>query len=175
MTPQFKENVYEYQVDYDGRFDELDIKYEITPVGDKNVADCMINNNYAIGGEDSGHIIYRYDGNFGDGLKTALLVFEALNHYGISLKEAVKDVTIFPQLLINERVTDKNSVLSDENINNEIKKCEEELGKNGRILVRPSGTEPLIRVMVEAESDELCKKYVDRVITKIIEGGYSQG
>ena len=154
--------------------DKLGISYDITAVGDKNVLDSMINNNFCIGGEQSGHVICTLQSNFGDGLKTALLVLEALSYYKCSLKESVKELHIYPQLLINEKVTDKNIVLNDEEIKNKIDEIAGILGDNGRILVRPSGTEPLIRVMVEAETDELCNKYVYEVIDLINKKGYAQ-
>ena len=91
----------------------------------------------------------------------------------MTLKESVAEVKIYPQLLVNEHVTDKNVVLNDEVINQKIRDVADELGNNGRILVRPSGTEPLIRVMVEAENDELCHKYVYEVIDLIKERGYA--
>ena len=154
--------------------EKLGIKSDITPVGDKNVCDSMVNNNFVIGGEQSGHIIYSYDCFFGDGLKTALLVMEILLHYNMTLKQSVAEVKIYPQLLINERVKDKNVVLNDEILKKKISDVADELGNNGRILVRPSGTEPLIRVMVEAESDELCSHYVYSVIDLIKERGYAE-
>jgi len=152
--------------------DKLGINTDVTAVGDKNVAESMINNDFSIGGEQSGHIIIKKDSMFGDGLKTVLAVLEALKYYGLDIKEAIKDLKIYPQLLINEKVKDKKIVLDDEEINKLIKEISHELGDNGRILVRPSGTEPLIRVMVEAESDELCQKDVYRVIDLIKEKGY---
>ncbi|MBQ1567301.1 MAG: phosphoglucosamine mutase [Erysipelotrichaceae bacterium] len=154
--------------------EKLGIKSDITPVGDKNVCDSMVNNGFVIGGEQSGHIIYAYDSFFGDGLKTALLVLEILMYYNTSLKKSVEEVKIYPQLLVNERVKDKNVVLNDETIREKISDVAKELGDNGRILVRPSGTEPLIRVMVEAESDELCRKYVYSIIDLIKERGYAE-
>ena len=153
--------------------EKCDIKTAITPVGDKNVLDCMLNNNYCIGGEQSGHIIYSDDANFGDGLKTALLVLTALKESNISLIEATKDLKIYPQLLVNQRVVDKNVVLDDESVKEEINKISLELNDDGRILVRPSGTEPLIRVMVEAKSDKLCHDFVYRVVDLIKDKGYS--
>jgi len=153
--------------------EKLDIESDITPVGDKNVSDSMVRNHYAVGGEQSGHIIYAGDCYFGDGLKTALLVLKALKYYGISLKEAAAEVQIYPQLLVNVTVTDKKIVLNDSVICEKIEAIGKELGSNGRILVRPSGTEPLIRVMVEAENDELCRRYVYDVIDLIKERGYA--
>ena len=154
--------------------EKLDIKSDITPVGDKNVCDSMVRNGFVIGGEQSGHIIYSYDCYFGDGLKTALLVLEILMYYGATLKKSVEEVKIYPQLLVNQRVKDKGIVLHDETINEKIREVSDELGSNGRILVRPSGTEPLIRVMVEAESDELCSRLVYSVIDLIKERGYAE-
>lgn len=153
--------------------EKLEIESDITPVGDKNVSDSMVRNHYAVGGEQSGHIIYAGDCYFGDGLKTALLVLKALEYYGISLKQAAAEVQIYPQLLVNVTVTDKKIVLNDSEICEKIDAIAKELGNNGRILVRPSGTEPLIRVMVEAENDELCHRYVYDVIDLIKERGYA--
>ncbi len=153
--------------------DKVDIKTAITPVGDKNVLDCMLNNDYCIGGEQSGHIIYKTDANFGDGLKTALLVLTALKDTNQDLDGACKDLKIYPQLLVNERVVDKNIVLNDDDINKCIKEIGDTLGDNGRILVRPSGTEPLIRVMVEASKQEDCESCVYKVIDLIKEKGYA--
>ena len=146
---------------------------DITPVGDKNVSDSMAKNGFVIGGEQSGHIIYSNDCYFGDGLKTALLVMEALRYYGQSLKESVAEVKIYPQLLVNEHVKDKKVVLADEVIRQKIAEFADRPGSNGRILVRPSGTEPLIRVMVEAENDELCHDLVYEVIDLIKARGYA--
>ena len=146
---------------------------DITPVGDKNVSDSMAKNGFVVGGEQSGHIIYSNDCYFGDGLKTALLVMEALCYYGQSLKESVAEVKIYPQLLVNEHVKDKKVVLDDEVIRQKIAEIADRLGSNGRILVRPSGTEPLIRVMVEAENDELCHDLVYEVIDLIKARGYA--
>ena len=146
---------------------------DITPVGDKNVSDSMAKNGFVVGGEQSGHIIYSNDCYFGDGLKTALLVMEALRYYGQSLKESVAEVKIYPQLLVNEHVKDKKVVLDDEVIRQKIAEISDRLGSNGRILVRPSGTEPLIRVMVEAENDELCHDLVYEVLDLIKARGYA--
>jgi phosphoglucosamine mutase len=153
--------------------EKIEVESDITPVGDKNVSDSMIRNHYAVGGEQSGHIIYAGDCYFGDGLKTALLVLKALKYYDVSLKEAAAEVQIYPQLLVNVTVKDKKIVLNDADICARIENIGRELGNNGRILVRPSGTEPLIRVMVEAENDELCHRYVYDVIDMIKERGYA--
>lgn len=152
--------------------EKIDIQTNITPVGDKNVLESMLNNDFVIGGEQSGHIIYKNDANYGDGLRTALFVLKALKETNQNIDEATSNLIVYPQLLVNQRVVDKTIVLNDENINCKIKEIAKLLGDNGRILVRPSGTEPLIRVMVEAESEQLCQKYVYEVIDLIKEKGY---
>lgn len=152
--------------------DKIGVNTNITPVGDKYVLESMLNNDFVIGGEQSGHIIYKNDANYGDGLRTALFVLKVLQENKMNIDEATSELRVYPQLLVNQRVVDKTIVLNDETINAKIKEISDELGDNGRILVRPSGTEPLIRVMVEAETDELCNKYVYDVIDLIKEKGY---
>lgn len=152
--------------------EKLDINVDITPVGDKNVVDSIVKNGFCVGGEQSGHIIYSNDCFFGDGLKTALFVLKVLSEENLTIKEAVKDVVIYPQLLINEHVKDKKIVLDDEDIKKLIDDISKRLENDGRILVRPSGTEPLIRVMVEASSDEICHDCVYEVIDLIKAKGY---
>ena len=154
--------------------DKIGIQVVTTSVGDKSVLDEMIKNNYSVGGEQSGHTIILKDSKFGDGLKTALAVFKALIDEGKSLKDVKDEVMIYPQLLENIVVKDKEEVLNDNDINNCINRIKQKLKNNGRILVRPSGTEPLIRVMVEASSDEKCKMYVSEVIDLIKEKGYQK-
>ncbi len=149
-----------------------DIDYCITAVGDKNVADQMVKNDYAIGGEQSGHIINKHSGMFGDGLKTALNVLQVLVKSGQTIDELTSDVKIFPQLLINQKVKDKNIVLDDSDIKALVEDISSRLGDDGRILVRPSGTEPLIRVMVEAKDDKTCHDLVYEVIDLIKAKGY---
>ena len=152
---------------------KLGIKTDIVDNGDKYVLESMLNNNFDLGGEQSGHIIIKKDCNFGDGLKTALCLLNALSSTNQTVQEAVKEVTIYPQLLVNQKVTDKNNVLNDTDIKNKIDEIKTLLDGNGQILVRASGTEPLIRVMVEAENDDLCNKYVYEVIDLIKEKGYA--
>ena len=151
----------------------IGIDIDVTPVGDKNVTDSIVKNNFSVGGEQSGHIIYAGDCFFGDGLKTALFVLKTLNYYNCGIDEATSALKVFPQLLINEKVKDKKIVLNDEEISAKINEISERLGTNGRILVRPSGTEPLIRVMVEAEDDQTCHDCVYEVIDMIKAKGYS--
>ena len=149
-------------------FDAVGIEYEKTKVGDKYVYECMVNNGYRLGGEQSGHIIFSKHARTGDGILTSLMVMEAILEKKQSLGTLADEVKIFPQLLKNVRVKDKRTALDNEAVQKAIEQTAEELGSDGRILVRESGTEPVIRVMVEAASDEICEKYVDGVV-KIFE------
>ena len=149
-------------------FDRENISYVATQVGDKYVFEEMVKSGYNLGGEQSGHVIFSDHITTGDGLLTALnllTIMKATNKGALELLEGLK---IYPQLLVNVKVKDKELAMKDKDVLNETEKVSKELGENGRILVRPSGTEPLVRVMVEAESDELCKTMVGRV-TKILE------
>lgn len=152
---------------------KLGIGLDVVDNGDKYVLESMLKNNYSLGGEQSGHIIIKSDCNFGDGLKTALCLLNALMYFDCDICEATKDLIIYPQLLVNQKVKDKNVVLNDADIINKIDEIKSILKEDGQILVRASGTEPLVRVMVEAESEELCHKYVHEVIDLIKEKGYS--
>lgn len=152
-------------------FDRKGISYEQTQVGDKYVFECMNEYNYSIGGEQSGHIIFKEHANTGDGLLTAMKLLEIMKQTKQSLHKLSEDLFIYPQLLINIEVKDKHKALENEGLLNEVQKVSDSLGKDGRILVRPSGTEPLVRVMVEAKTDELCEKYVYQVIDYIKEKG----
>ncbi|MDD6827520.1 MAG: phosphoglucosamine mutase [Oscillospiraceae bacterium] len=154
-------------------FDSEEISYEKTSVGDKYVYENMSANGYKLGGEESGHIIFGKYASTGDGILTSLMIMEVVLESKMSLAKLAEPVTIFPQLLKNVRVTDKNDTMNDADVLASVKKVEEALGNNGRILVRGSGTEPLVRVMVEAESDEICAKYVDEVIAVIKSKGYA--
>lgn len=152
-------------------FDRRGIAYEQTQVGDKYVFECMNEYNYSIGGEQSGHIIFKKHANTGDGLLTAMKLLEVMKHTKQSLKELSEDLFIYPQLLVNIEVKDKHQALQDQGLLQEVQKVADSLGQDGRILVRPSGTEPLVRVMVEAKTDELCHQYVYQVIEYIKEKG----
>ena len=145
------------------------IDYEQTAVGDKYVFECMQNNDYRVGGEQSGHIIFLEHAVTGDGLLTALKLLEIMVDEKKSLKELGKDLFIYPQLLVNVEVKDKNKKKESPEQKANIDEVAAELGDEGRILVRPSGTEPLVRVMVEAKTDELCHDYVYRIIDFIKE------
>ncbi len=143
------------------------IDYIKTAVGDKYVYEEMQKNDYYIGGEQSGHIIFYEFEKTGDGLFTALQVLKVMKETGKTLQELCEGLFIYPQLLENVIVKDKEKALQDEKLLELIKKVEDRLGDEGRILVRPSGTEPMVRVMVEAKTDALCAKYVGRVVDYI--------
>ena len=131
----------------------------------------MTENNYSLGGEQSGHIIFSKYATTGDGILTSLLLMEVMLEKKQSLAKLTEEVTIYPQLLKNVRVADKKTARENPAVVAAIAQVTEELGDNGRILVRESGTEPVIRVMVEAETDELCAKYVKQVIDVICSEG----
>ncbi|MPM39194.1 Phosphoglucosamine mutase [bioreactor metagenome] len=147
------------------------IKYEKTAVGDKYVYDCMLKNDYKLGGEQSGHIIFKDLMTTGDGLLTAMKLLEVLHETKRKMSELAKPLFIYPQLLVNLKVKDKKTVLDDQEIQELIDQIQDELGQDGRILVRPSGTEPLIRIMVEAKRDEICHHHVYRVVDLIEQKG----
>ncbi len=144
--------------------DELGIGYEKTAVGDKYVAENMRQNGHLIGGEQSGHIIFGRLATTGDGLMTAIKVMEAITETKESLNTLASGMKMYPQVLKNVVVTDKDETLECAEVKAAVKKAEEELGENGRILLRKSGTEPLLRVMAEASTHELCEEKVDAII-----------
>lgn len=154
-------------------FDAEGISYEKTAVGDRFVYESMSANGFKLGGEESGHIIFGKYASTGDGILTSLMIMEVVLEMKTSLSKLAEPVTIYPQLLRNVRVKDKNETMNDADVLAAVKKAEEALGDNGRILVRESGTEPLVRVMVEAETDEICSKYVNDVIEVINSKGYA--
>ncbi len=153
-------------------FDAAGINYEKTAVGDKYVYENMTKNGHIIGGEDSGHIIFSKYATTGDGLLTAIKVMEVMIAKKVALSELTKGFVKYPQLLVNVKVTSKKEVNEDPDVQAEVKKVADALGDTGRILVRESGTEPLIRVMVEAKTDEECEKYVYQVVNLIKSKGY---
>ncbi len=144
--------------------DELGIGYEKTAVGDKYVYENMKENGHLIGGEQSGHIIFHKYANTGDGLLTAIKVMQVILERKCSLSELVKDLKIYPQVLKNAKVTDKDAALNDPDVQKEVQAVAARLGDYGRILLRKSGTEPVLRVMVEAQSLDTCEKNVDAVL-----------
>ncbi len=151
----------------------LGINTEKTAVGDKYVYENMKANGHCIGGEQSGHIIFSKYATTGDGMLTAIMMLEVMAKTGKSLSQLCEGFKVYPQLLKNVRVKDKALAMNDPDVLAAAKKGEEELSGEGRILVRKSGTEPIVRVMAEAKSDELCKKYVDMVCAVLEEKGHT--
>lgn len=144
-----------------------------TAVGDKYVYEAMLKHGYSLGGEQSGHIIVQKYATTGDGILTALMVMEEVLDRKTTLGKLASAVTIYPQVLRNVRVSDKAAVLADADIKAKIEKITEDFGDTGRILLRKSGTEPLIRVMAEGEDLDLCEHYVNSVIEMIKNKGYA--
>lgn len=145
-------------------FDRENIKYEKTAVGDKYVYENMQNNGHFLGGEQSGHIIFAKHATTGDGILTSLKVMEVMLETKESLSKLAGEVQIFPQVLKNVKVVDKQKAGENKAVLAAVENVSRTLGDDGRILLRPSGTEPLIRVMVEAKTMEECEKYTDEVI-----------
>ena len=140
------------------------IAFEKTAVGDKYVYENMSQNGHCLGGEQSGHIIFSKHATTGDGILTSLKIMEVMLEKKESLKKLADEVEIYPQVLKNVRVHDKKTAQDDPDVQAEVQKVSDALGDTGRILLRQSGTEPVVRVMVEAETDAICEKYVDQVI-----------
>ena len=154
-------------------FDAVGINYEKTDVGDKYVYECMRNNDYRLGGEQSGHIIFSKHATTGDGILTSIKLMEVMISSKKKMSELTSPVSIYPQCLKNIKDISKPEARADEDVQAEVNKVAEELGNDGRILLRESGTEPVIRVMVEAKSDLLAEKYVDQVIDVIKKKGHA--
>lgn len=154
--------------------DKIGMKYEQTAVGDKYVYENMLKNGYILGGEQSGHIIFSKHARTGDGILTSLLIMEVILEKKQSLGTLAGEVKIYPQLLKNVRVTDKKTARENPAVQEAVQKAADELGSDGRILVRESGTEPVIRVMVEAATDEICEKYVNSVVKVIEDQGLTE-
>ncbi len=148
-------------------FDNCGIRYEKTQVGDKYVYENMVRNGHRLGGEQSGHIIISQYATTGDGILTSLKMMEVLMEKKCALSELCKGLTIYPQKLQNVRVADKEQALNSPTVKGAVEEVARELGENGRILVRPSGTEPVIRVMVEAETESRCEEMVERVVRQL--------
>ena len=153
-------------------FDAAGIEYEKTAVGDKYVYENMEANGYRLGGEQSGHIIFRKYAATGDGILTAIKMMEVMLEKKMTLSKLAEPFTVYPQVLKNIRVRDKAAARNDEAVKNAIAIVEEKLGEEGRILVRESGTEPVLRIMVEADQIETCDAYVNTILHTIIDRGY---
>ncbi len=154
-------------------FDEVGIDYAKTKVGDKYVYEYMNTHGCRIGGEQSGHIIFSKYASTGDGILTSLKLMEVMLAKKKKLSQLHEDLVIYPQVLQNVRVRDKAAAQADPDVRSAVQAVSEALGDSGRILVRESGTEPVIRVMVEAESDEICHSYVDQVVDVICRKGHA--
>ena len=154
-------------------FDELGIDYAKTAVGDKYVYEYMMQHGCRIGGEQSGHIIFSKYASTGDGILTSMKIMEVMMAKKKPLSELHADLTIYPQVLKNVRVTDKAVAQADADVQAAVAEVAAKLGDSGRILVRESGTEPVVRVMVEAETEALCREYVDFVVDTIQRKGHT--
>lgn len=154
-------------------FDKIGIKYEKTAVGDKNVQACLSENDYSFGGEQSGHIIFSKHANTGDGVLTSLKIMDVVINKKTTLSELAKDVELYPQLLKNVNVNDKTKCIEDKDVKEVVKRVENELGEDGRVLFRASGTENVVRIMVEANSLNICKEKIKIIEDEIIRKGYA--
>jgi len=150
-------------------FDKAGIDYAKTAVGDKYVYEYMTKNGCRLGGEQSGHIIFSKYASTGDGILTSLKMMEVMLARKKKMSQLSEDLRIYPQVLVNVRVKDKAAAQADPDVQAAVKKAADALGDTGRILVRESGTEPVIRVMVEAETEEICRYHVDQVVQVITE------
>jgi len=154
-------------------FDEIGVEYAKTAVGDKYVYEYMKEHDCCLGGEQSGHIIFSKYASTGDGILTSLKMMQVIMSRGKKLSELAAPLVVYPQVLENVRVKDKSAAQADPEVQAAIKAAAEALGDTGRILVRESGTEPLVRVMVEAENEDICHKYVDSVVDIIKKNGHT--
>lgn len=157
----------------DEALSSLGIRCERTAVGDRFVYECMQNNNYSLGGEQSGHIILKKYATTGDGLLTAIMLTEEICDSKLSLAKLAEPVKLYPQYIKNIRVTNKAVVMADSHVKQAVAQVEQQIDKKGRVLLRPSGTEPVIRIMVEAENEALCISYAECIRQAIIKGGYA--
>jgi phosphoglucosamine mutase len=148
------------------------IKCEQTTVGDRFVYECMQRNDYCLGGEQSGHVILKKYATTGDGILTAIMIAEEICDTKLSLSKLAEPLMLYPQYTKNLRVKDKAAVVNDPEVQNAVKEVNELIGGKGRSLLRQSGTEPVIRVMIECESKEKCVEYADRIVKTIVERGH---
>lgn len=153
-------------------FEEANIDYIKTDVGDKYVYEAMQKDGYRLGGEESGHIIFSKYASTGDGIITAIKIMEVLIESKLPASKLCEGFERFPQLLKNVRVESKPAVIADEDVMEAVKKAQESLGDDGRVLLRQSGTEPVIRVMVEAKGEEICRKHVNDIVKVIEQKGH---
>ena len=153
-------------------FDQIGIGYAKTAVGDKYVYEYMTQSGCRLGGENSGHIIFTKYASTGDGILTSLKMMEVISAKKTTLSELAKDLVIFPQELVNVRVKDKKAAQADEDVQSAVRAVAERLGETGRVLVRESGTEPVVRVMVEAETQEMCVECCEAIVSVIRQKGH---
>ncbi len=153
--------------------DKVGIKCALTTVGDRFVYECMQENDYSLGGEQSGHIIIKKYATTGDGLLTAIMLTEEICDTKSTLKALSEPVMAYPQYTKNIRVKDKAAAVNDPSVITELARIRELIGTEGRVLLRESGTEPLIRIMVECENEDLCAEYARRIAERIIGGGHA--
>ena len=151
---------------------ELGVRCVRTDVGDRYVYECMQNNDYSLGGEQSGHIILKKYATTGDGLLTAIMLTEEMCDKKCTLGELTGGLDLYPQYTVNVRVVDKSAVMQDADVLCELHSVEREIGENGRALLRKSGTEPVVRVMIECNGSDKAVMYAERIASKIIEKGY---
>ena len=151
----------------------IGVDYAKTAVGDKYVYEYMKANECCLGGEQSGHIIFSKYASTGDGILTSLKIMQVIISKKAKLSELAEQMPVYPQVLVNVKVTDKAAAQADPDVKAAVAKASEELGNTGRMLVRESGTEPLVRVMAEAENEEICRKYVNSVVDVIKAKGYA--
>lgn len=149
--------------------EEHGMKSVQTAVGDRYVVEEMIKGNYNLGGEQSGHIIFMDYNTTGDGLLTALQLVNIMKQTGRKLSDLASEMKVYPQELINVRVVDKHAVMDNARIVHVIQEVEQEMAGQGRVLVRPSGTEPLVRVMVEAPTEDECRQFAERIADTVKE------
>lgn len=154
-------------------FDSIGIKYEKTQVGDKYVQACIKQNDYSFGGEQSGHIIFAKHANTGDGVLTSLKLMDVIINKKSTLSELAKDVVLYPQVLKNVKVNDKVKCMNDKDVLDISKEVETSLADNGRILLRASGTENVVRIMVEANDKKICEDCIKKIENVIIKKGYA--
>lgn len=153
-------------------FDDINVGYAKTAVGDKYVYEYMKENGCRLGGEQSGHIIFSKYASTGDGILTSLKIMEVLQAKEKPLSELTVPFVVYPQVLENVRVKDKSAAQADPDVKSTVQEITDALGTSGRILVRESGTEPLVRVMVEAENEDICRGYVDKVLAVLSKKGH---
>ncbi len=153
-------------------FENIGIRCEQTNVGDRFVYECMQEKDYSLGGEQSGHIILKKYATTGDGILTAIMLTEELCDTKLSLAKLAEPVKFYPQYTRNIRVANKRAVLADSKVREALCEVEQHINGKGRALLRPSGTEPLIRIMIESESETKCKLFADQIADVILEGGY---